>query len=137
LRFLILTVLPIPIFHSPFPLQKMTGIKVIFGGAMISSDRVFKGKDDLEALLASLKKYGVKAIDTAQTYGDCEQMLGSVNAGSQFIIDTKWKGGIAPGSSTKENIVATAEESMKKLKMDKVRTSLLSLPFLVLLVPIK
>jgi aryl-alcohol dehydrogenase-like predicted oxidoreductase len=115
----------------------MTGIKVIFGGAMISSNRVFKDKDDLEALLASLKKYGVKAIDTAQRYDDCEQMLGSVNAGSQFIIDTKWKGGIAPGSSTKENIVATAEESMKKLKMDKVRTSLLSLPFLVLLVPIK
>jgi aflatoxin B1 aldehyde reductase len=98
----------------------MTGIKVIFGGAMISSDRVFKSKDDLEALLASLKKYGVKAIDTAQLYGDCEQMLGSVNAGSQLIIDTKWKGGIEPGSSTKENIIATAEESMKMLRVGRV-----------------
>jgi len=109
----------------------MTGIKVIFGGAMISTNRVFKGKDDLEALLASLKKYGVKAIDTVQSYGDCEQMLGSVNARSQFIIDTKWKSGIVPRSPTKENIIATAEESVNKLKMDKVRTYLLSPPFLV------
>lgn len=115
----------------------MTAIKVIFGGAMISSNRVFKDKDDLEALLASLKKYGVKAIDTAQSYGDCEQMLGSVNTGSQFIIDTKWKGGIAPGSSTKENIIATAEESMKKLKMDKVRTAFSVHPLSSFLVPIK
>ena len=87
---------------------------------MIASGRGFKNKDDLEALFAVLKQYDLKAIDTAQFYGDSEELLGSVNAGSQFIIDTKWKGGFAPGSPTEENIVKTAEESMQRLKMDKV-----------------
>ena len=84
----------------------MTAIKVIFGGAMISSNRAFKDKDDLEALFASLKKYGVKAIDTAQSYGNCEEMLGSVRAGSQFIIDTKWIGGLSPGFSQPRKILS-------------------------------
>ena len=79
---------------------------------MISSNRAFKDKDDLEALFAGLKKYRVKAIDTAQSYGNCEEMLGSVRVGSQFIIDTKWIGGFAPDSPTKENIIPTTKESM-------------------------
>jgi aflatoxin B1 aldehyde reductase len=76
----------------------MTGIKVIFGGAMVSSNRAFKDKDNLEALFAGLKKYGVKAIDTVQSYGNCEEMLGSVRAGSHFTINTKWIGEFSPGS---------------------------------------
>jgi len=98
----------------------MSGLKVIFGGGMIGSGRGFKNKDDLEALFAVLKQYDVRTIDTAQLYGDSEELLGSVNAGSQFIIDTKWKGGFAPGSPTQEDIVKTAEESMQRLNMDKV-----------------
>jgi hypothetical protein len=98
----------------------MAGVKVIFGGATINTGRAFESKEEIETLFAALKKYDVKAIDTAQLYGESETLLGSVNAGSQFIIDTKWKGGFAAGSPTKENIVKDADESMEKLKMDKV-----------------
>jgi hypothetical protein len=50
-------------------------------------------------------------------------MLGSVKSGSQFIVDTEWIGGFAPSSPTKGNVIATAEESLMKLKMDKFRTA--------------
>jgi aflatoxin B1 aldehyde reductase len=98
----------------------MSGLKVIFGGAMISTGRAFSSKDDLDAVFALLKKHDVKVIDTAQLYGDSEELLGSVNAGSQFIIDTKWKGGFVEGSATKENVTSDAEASIKKLRTDKV-----------------
>jgi aflatoxin B1 aldehyde reductase len=98
----------------------MSGVKVIFGGAMIRGAGPFKTSEDVEALFPVLKKYDIKAIDTAQLYGDSELMLGNADAGSQFVIDTKWKGGFVPGSSTKEDIIRYAEESMKRLKMDKV-----------------
>lgn len=101
----------------------MSSTKVIFGGASIGAGRAFGNNDDVDALLAVLKKYHVKNIDSAQLYGTSEEVLGSINAGSQFTIDTKWKGGFAPGSSTKEEIIQSAEESMQKLKTDKVRTN--------------
>jgi hypothetical protein len=76
----------------------MTGIKVIFGGATISSNRAFKDNDGLEALFASLKKHGVKAIDAAKPYGNCEEMLGSVRSAREFmIVDRR----VCSGSPTK------------------------------------
>lgn len=101
----------------------MSSIKVIFGGASIGAARPFESNDDVDALLAVLKKYHVKNIDSAQLYGTSEEVLGRINAASQFIIDTKWKGGLGPGSSTKEEIIQNAEKSMQKLKTDKVRTN--------------
>ena len=88
---------------------------------MVNKDRAFKDEKTLKELFAVLKKDGVKNIDTAQLYGDSEEMLGEVGAAKEFIIDTKAKGGFAPGSPTKENIIKDAKESMKKLGTEQVR----------------
>ncbi len=96
------------------------GIKVVFGGAMVNKDRAFKDEHALRELFAVLKKEGVNTIDTAQLYGDSEEMLGNAGAPKEFIIDTKAKGGFAPGSPTKENIIKDANESMKKLGTEQV-----------------
>ena len=99
------------------------GIKVVFGGAMVNKGRAFEDEHALEELFAVLKKEGVKNIDTAQLYGDSEEILGKAGAPKEFIIDTKAKGGFAPGSPTKENIIKDAKESMRKLGTDKVSKS--------------
>lgn len=112
--------LTLPQTSSKVGSKKMPGLKVVFGGGMIGIGRPFSSKEDLDAIFAVLKKHDVKAIDTAQLYGNSEELLGSVNAASQFIIDTKWKGGFQPGSPTKEDIIHSAEESMQKLNTDKV-----------------
>jgi diketogulonate reductase-like aldo/keto reductase len=86
----------------------MTG-KVIFGEATISSNRAFKDKDGLEALFASLKKYGVKAIDAAKSYGNCEDMLGSVRVGSRIYDRHEVDRRVCSGSPTKGNIITTTK----------------------------
>ncbi|KAK4964222.1 hypothetical protein LTR66_012411 [Elasticomyces elasticus] len=97
-----------------------SGIKAAFGGAMISSGRPFDSVEKLKEVFGVLEKYGVKIIDTAQLYGDSEELLGQAKAGSRFTIDTKAKGGFAAGSGTKENIISEAKESIRKLGVDKV-----------------
>ena len=82
--------------------------------------RVFSEASALNAALSILDSYHVTTVDTAQLYGQSEAILGSVNAGDRFTIDTKWRGGFAAGSSTKETIIATAKESLERLKMKQV-----------------
>ena len=82
--------------------------------------RVFSEASALNAALSILDSYHVTTVDTAQLYGQSEAILGSVNAGDRFTIDTKWRGGFAAGSSTKETIIATAKESLERLKMRQV-----------------
>lgn len=67
-----------------------------------------------------LQAHGVKNLDTAQLYGNSEQKLGEVKAGDKFIIDTKWTGGFVAGSASKDNIISSAKESIKKLGVKQV-----------------
>ena len=70
----------------------------------------------LEEFLSVLEKGGVKDIDTAQMYFDSEKLLGEVHAASRFSIDTKHIGGAGPGESTKEKVIARAEQSLANLQ---------------------
>merc|ERR1711939_673655 len=62
----------------------------------------------------------VTTIDSAQLYGESEKRLGELKAGDRFTIDTKWLGGWTPGSATKEGIITSARESIKKLGVKQV-----------------
>ena len=81
--------------------------------------------EQVKEALAMLKKHNVKNLDSAQLYGKSEQKLGEVKAGDEFTIDTKWLGGWNSGWATKENIVNSAKESIKKLGVKKVGLELL------------
>jgi aryl-alcohol dehydrogenase-like predicted oxidoreductase len=70
----------------------MTGIKVIFGGAVRSRTKMAWKRCSLAS----------RNIDTAKSYGNCEEMLGSIRVGSQFMIDTKWIGEFAPVPQPRE-----------------------------------
>jgi aflatoxin B1 aldehyde reductase len=89
---------------------------IVFGAASFSEG----SNTAVEEVLQALDQEGITAIDTAQIYGISEQLLGETKAASRFVIDTKHCGGFAAGQSTKEKVIAGAEESLKKLQTEKV-----------------
>ncbi|RMZ90533.1 hypothetical protein DV736_g2233, partial [Chaetothyriales sp. CBS 134916] len=101
------------------------GLKIVFGTAGFGNLEPYKTAESIEHVFEILEKHDVKILDTAQVYGNSEQTLGEVKAGSRFTIDTKWHGGFNPGASptstpTKENIVRSAKESLAKLGVSEV-----------------
>lgn len=64
-----------------------------------------------------LENEGVQTIDTAEIYGESEEFLGMTGAATRFTIDTKFSGGLSQLEPTKENIVKSCEERLKKKKL--------------------
>lgn len=66
------------------------------------------------------ESFGIKTLDTAQSYLICKELSGECGAGSRFNIDTKTEGRHVPGSLRKGELIKRAEESIKKLRVKKV-----------------
>jgi aryl-alcohol dehydrogenase-like predicted oxidoreductase len=98
----------------------MGGLKVVFGAAGFNPGQNYPTLEDAKVLLDLLEQNGVKNLDTAQLYGESESVIGRVNAGDRFIIDTKAKGGFVPGSLEPETLYKLAHESLVKLKVKQV-----------------
>ncbi len=96
------------------------GIKVVFGAAAIGNREPWIDADYNDKAFQVLLKHGANVLDSAQLYGESEKRLGELKAGDKFIIDTKWMGGWQPGWATKENIVNSAKDSIKKLGVKEV-----------------
>lgn len=93
------------------------GLRILFGGgAFFSSDA-----EDTNRWLSALEEAGLTNIDSAESYGKSEQVLGEAGAASRFTIDTKMSAGFGDKPANKDNIIAAGTESLKKLKTDSVR----------------
>lgn len=92
------------------------GVNIIFGGATFLSGDV----DEVNRWLAALDENGIKIIDTAEMYGNSEEGLGKAGAAARFIIDTKFPGGFGDKAATEENLVASGQQSLKKLQTKSV-----------------
>jgi aflatoxin B1 aldehyde reductase len=96
----------------------MGGVKIVFGGGGFSAGRNWPDAKTAKLALDALKAHGIKVIDTAQIYGDSEAILGELNAGEDFIIDTKSKGGIEKGKALQpDTLYNDAHESLKRVKV--------------------
>jgi aryl-alcohol dehydrogenase-like predicted oxidoreductase len=83
-----------------------------------------KTPEDIEKHYEVLEKHNVKNLDSAQLYEGSEEALGKTKAGERFIIDTKWVGGFkGPGSMTKDYVINSAKESIQKLGVKQVGSS--------------
>ncbi|EAU29576.1 conserved hypothetical protein [Aspergillus terreus NIH2624] len=100
----------------------------VFGAASFNEQGSHRTAAEVEEMLQVLQQQGITTIDTAQIYGSSEELLGLTHAAARFVIDTKHCGGFAPGNSTKEKVIAGAEESLRKLQMDKVNVFYLHAP---------
>ncbi|OJJ48557.1 hypothetical protein ASPZODRAFT_150759 [Penicilliopsis zonata CBS 506.65] len=93
---------------------------VIFGAGSIG----YTGRDspeDVVQILDLLRREGVSRIDTAQGYGASEELLGKAGVVARgFSIDTKYSGVMSPTPSSREGLIAAAEESLRKLNASKV-----------------
>ncbi|KAL3491745.1 NADP-dependent oxidoreductase domain-containing protein [Aspergillus germanicus] len=97
-------------------------VRLIFGGASFgpTMESDFTTLESTTETLDLLEANGVTTIDTARFYPDSEEWLGEAAAPSRFIIDTKYPGGFASKASSKEGLVASAEESLAALGVDQV-----------------
>ena len=105
------------------------GLNIIFGGARFgNTDKPSLGAEEGtdEAGLQTmdlLKKNKVTTIDSAKIYGNSEEALGRLKAGTEhgFIIDTKWAGGwMGASHMTKDRVLSDAKDSLAKLGISKV-----------------
>jgi len=96
-------------------------VKLLFGAWPVGNEEPLISREGLEKVISSLKKFGIHEIDTAHTYGNSEQRLREIKAGDHFSIDTKWAGGVAvPGSLQRDNMIASAKDSIRKLGVKNV-----------------
>lgn len=93
------------------------GIPVVFGGGKFWTST----PEEVRTWLKALKEAGISTIDTAQGYGTSEDVLGEVGAASEFTIDTKFSAGFGPTKATRDHVITSGQESLKKLKTDQVR----------------
>ena len=100
-----------------------SSVKLIFGTHVIQTFPV----EVLKEFFSILEEYGVKDIDTAYIYAGSEQTIGDIGAAKTYAIYTKAPGFI-PGFQKKDNIIATANESLKRLGVDQVDTYFLHSP---------
>jgi len=95
-----------------------TPVKLVYGGAMFGT--AFPTPKEIGIVYDALKEAGVSTIDTAKIYGDSEELMGKTPGTKDFTIDTKWPSGFNPGSATKDGIISQADDSYKKLGVDKI-----------------
>lgn len=97
----------------------MAGLKVILGGGIFWSKDQWS-PDKLYRFLECISAADVKSIDTAQTYGESEAVLGSAGSRRDFEIGTKLPGITVPGSFQTEQVVERTQESLRKLKVEQI-----------------
>lgn len=93
----------------------------MMGSSVQSGSSSLANPIQVREFLDCVKRHGVKELDTARVYagGKSEELLGDVNAHSQFAISTKAPA-FSPGSLSEMNIIRNCEESLVALKQDKV-----------------
>lgn len=100
----------------------MSGLpfKVIFGTAGFGRTEKYSKNEDVQPIFDALDKEGITQLDTAQLYGNSETYIGQVKGGDKYGIDTKWFGGFKQGTATKDGVIESAKDSIKKLGVKKV-----------------
>lgn len=99
----------------------MAAPTIVFGGGIFTPPYV-NSADEVQEYLDLLPELGIKTIDTAALYGQSEKYLGEKEAHKKFTIDTKHPGIMSEEPSTKDVVVASGKESLKKLGTSQVRS---------------
>ncbi|ROW06928.1 hypothetical protein VMCG_04114 [Cytospora schulzeri] len=92
---------------------------VVFGTSIFKSEKGFNTQK-VKDMLAIIEAQGITTLDTSAVYAESEQYLGEANASTHFTIHTKLPGFAGPKPSTKDMVIATGKESLKKLKTTQV-----------------
>lgn len=93
--------------------------EIVFGAGIFTSPYVNSAQEAQE-YLNLVEELGIKTLDTAAVYGESERWLGENKAAGRFTIDTKYPGAMSPEPSSKDVVVATGKESLKKLATSQV-----------------
>lgn len=109
-------------------------MKIIIGTAQFGSNYGIANKSgkvsdmDVKNILGEAIKYGVNTIDTAINYGDSEKRLGKNNLNEFKIISKLPSINKIYAPDLQKWIINTVEESLSKLKINKLEALLLHRP---------
>ncbi|KAL2811363.1 Aldo/keto reductase [Aspergillus granulosus] len=106
----------------------MATVQLIFGGGSFLNDISNPSLADVESTLDKLHELQIKNIDTAVIYDNSEEYLGQSHASHRFAISTKYPCGFLPNGSSKEDLLSSAEESLRKLQTDQLDVYYLHAP---------
>ncbi|KAL3483961.1 Aldo/keto reductase [Aspergillus germanicus] len=95
-------------------------MQLIFGGGSFLNDISNPSLDDVKRTLDKLQELQITSIDTAVIYDKSEEYLGQAQASRHFAISTKYPCGFLPEGSSREGLLASAEESLRKLQTDQL-----------------
>ncbi|CAG8888682.1 unnamed protein product [Penicillium egyptiacum] len=98
----------------------MANVQLIFGGGSFLNDISSPSIEDVKKALDKLYELGIKAIDTAVVYDKSEEFLGEAHASDRFTIGTKYPSGFGPEGSSKDGLLLSAEESLRKLQTNQL-----------------
>lgn len=104
----------------------MAGIKIVWGSASLMDEVAYPTLESINETFDILQSNGIKTIDTAKLYNNCEELLGKVHADSRFTIDSKYPGGFSPDPSTPESLVTGLNESLARLQTNQVSLLLIT-----------
>jgi aflatoxin B1 aldehyde reductase len=114
--------------------NKKSTLKLVLGASSIGDKSInplarFSSPREINSLLDVFASHGYNQLDTSNLYFTSEANLGSVEAGSKFIIDTK-VGSYDPqhGPHTKENILEQIDVSLDALRVKQINTYYLHIP---------
>jgi aflatoxin B1 aldehyde reductase len=92
---------------------------IVFGGGIFTAPYLHS-LEEVQEYLDVLEELGIKTIDTAKLYGNSEVFLGEAKAASRFTIDTKHPAFMNDKPSTKDVVIASGKESLKRLGTSQV-----------------
>ncbi|KAI8624764.1 NADP-dependent oxidoreductase domain-containing protein [Xylariaceae sp. FL1651] len=97
-------------------MAEKSGVKIILGSSIIAGGDAMIVADWLD----TVERMGIRNIDTAPMYGSAEVNLGKANAATRFTISTKCSTHSSNTPSTKDVVVESGHESMRKLRTQSV-----------------
>ncbi|KAL3456390.1 NADP-dependent oxidoreductase domain-containing protein [Aspergillus heterothallicus] len=90
-------------------------VELVMGANSFLTENSFGGIERMKEAVSILKHAGVKNIDSATIHGVHEDVMAKLEIAKALEIDSKWSGAAMPVPSTKEDIIASAEASLKKM----------------------
>lgn len=98
-------------------------IPLVFGCASIMTGGAYSTTASINEFFDVFEETGIKKIDAAQLYGDCETLLGRSQVSTRaFTIDSKSPGGWIPGALEPSKLQKDAHTSLRTLGITKFST---------------
>ncbi|KAF2258585.1 hypothetical protein CC78DRAFT_594418 [Lojkania enalia] len=98
------------IFHTTLDANSKIGVERVFSRSSVSKKSQFGDGAVLKRAFEIMIRKEEVHVNAAHLYGDSEELFGNADAGQDFILDSKIKGGFSPYSAKTESVISGTEQ---------------------------